>query len=177
MGLGQEVASEEYILGAGDSELARLIAQAEIHRPDAEGLLDRVPIDVRRALDVGCGPLGVLDLLSERVGIAGEVVGLDNESQDPDDKAGSECHRQNGDHQRQQMQPARAGSCSIAQCAYGTSQRPIPLQEAAGTSKLPPHANGGTTAGGTVRRRTIRGRAVCGAVGGVPYARKSDRTG
>jgi ubiquinone/menaquinone biosynthesis C-methylase UbiE len=28
----------------------------------------------------GCGPLGVLDLLSDRVGIAGEVVGLDNES-------------------------------------------------------------------------------------------------
>jgi trans-aconitate methyltransferase len=27
----------------------------------------------------GCGPLGVLDLLSDRVGIAGEVVGLDNE--------------------------------------------------------------------------------------------------
>ena len=81
MGLGQEVAGEEYILGADDSELERLITQAEIHRPEAEALLDRVPIDVgARALDLGCGPLGVLDLLSERVGSTGEVVGLDNES-------------------------------------------------------------------------------------------------
>jgi SAM-dependent methyltransferase len=32
-----------------------------------------------RAVDFGCGPLGVLDMLSHRVGPAGEVVGLDNE--------------------------------------------------------------------------------------------------
>ncbi len=81
MGLGQEVAGEEYILGADDSELARLIAQAEIHRPEAEALLDRVPIDMgAHALDLGCGPVGVLDLLSDRVGDTGGVVGLDNES-------------------------------------------------------------------------------------------------
>ena len=80
MGLGQDVAGEEYILGADDSELARLLAQAEIHRPEAEALLDRVAIEVgARALDLGCGPLGVLDLLSERVGSTGEVMGLDNE--------------------------------------------------------------------------------------------------
>ena len=80
-GLGQDAAGEEYILGADDSELARLMTQAEIHRPEAEALLDRVPIDVGdRALDLGCGPLGVLDLLSERAGSTGEVVGLDNES-------------------------------------------------------------------------------------------------
>ncbi|MFF4031346.1 methyltransferase domain-containing protein [Streptomyces sviceus] len=30
-----------------------------------------------RAVDVGCGPLGILDLLCDRVGPDGEVVGLD----------------------------------------------------------------------------------------------------
>jgi hypothetical protein len=57
IGLGLKVERREYILGADDSELARLITQAEIHRPEAEALLDRVPIDVgARMLDVGCGP-------------------------------------------------------------------------------------------------------------------------
>jgi SAM-dependent methyltransferase len=32
-----------------------------------------------RALDLGCGPLGVLDVLSRLVGPSGEVVGIDNE--------------------------------------------------------------------------------------------------
>jgi ubiquinone/menaquinone biosynthesis C-methylase UbiE len=69
-----------YILGADESERARLLAQCEIHRAEATRLLDRLAIRPgARALDVGCGPLGVLDLLSERVGPAGEVVGLDNE--------------------------------------------------------------------------------------------------
>lgn len=80
MAVGQEAAAQEYILGADDSELARLLAQAELHRAEAAALLDRMSIGAGgRALDVGCGPLGVLDLLSERVGPAGEVVGLDSE--------------------------------------------------------------------------------------------------
>ena len=51
-----------------------------MHRTEAELLLDRVglrPGD--RALDLGCGPLGVLDLLAERVGPTGRVVGIDRE--------------------------------------------------------------------------------------------------
>jgi len=73
-------AGEEYILGADESELARLLAQAALHSREAEVLLDRIPIAAGgRALDVGCGPLGVLHLLSERVGPGGEVVGLDSE--------------------------------------------------------------------------------------------------
>jgi trans-aconitate methyltransferase len=77
--LGQE-AAQEYILGADDSELVRLLAQAEIRCREAELLLDRISVGAgARALDVGCGPLGVLHLLSERVGPTGEVVGLDRE--------------------------------------------------------------------------------------------------
>ncbi|MGH3872079.1 MAG: methyltransferase domain-containing protein [Pseudonocardiaceae bacterium] len=73
-------ATPQYILGADDSEYARLLTQCEIHRPESERLLERLGISSgQRALDVGCGPLGVLDLLSARVGPTGEVVGLDNE--------------------------------------------------------------------------------------------------
>lgn len=72
--------AHEYILGADESERARLLAQAELHRPEAERLLDKLQLGPgSRALEVGCGPLGVLHLLSERVGSSGEVVGLDNE--------------------------------------------------------------------------------------------------
>jgi SAM-dependent methyltransferase len=73
-------AAHQYILGADDSEHARLLAQCEIHRPEAEWLFERLEISLgQRVLDVGCGPLGVLDVLSARVGPSGEVVGLDNE--------------------------------------------------------------------------------------------------
>jgi ubiquinone/menaquinone biosynthesis C-methylase UbiE len=73
-------AAHQYVLGADDSEQARLLAQCDIHRPEAERLLERLGISSgQRVIDVGCGPLGVLDLLSARVGPTGEVVGLDNE--------------------------------------------------------------------------------------------------
>lgn len=70
----------EYVLGADEDERVRLLAQCEIHRSQAEQLFERLGIvPGARALDAGCGPLGVLDVLSELVGPAGEVIGLDNE--------------------------------------------------------------------------------------------------
>ena len=43
-------------------------------------LLDQVGVRPGwRAVDVGCGPLGILDLLAERVAPGGQVVGLDRE--------------------------------------------------------------------------------------------------
>jgi tRNA A58 N-methylase Trm61 len=33
-----------------------------------------------RAADIGCGPIGILDLLSARVGPSGAVVGVERES-------------------------------------------------------------------------------------------------
>ncbi|MGH8884784.1 MAG: methyltransferase domain-containing protein [Egibacteraceae bacterium] len=69
-----------YLLGASDAERTRLLEQCEIHRPEAEQLLDRISVKPGwRAIDIGCGPLGVLDLLSERVGPSGSVVGLERE--------------------------------------------------------------------------------------------------
>jgi SAM-dependent methyltransferase len=70
----------DYSLGVDDAERARLLAQCALHRTEAEQLLDRIGVRPGdQALDLGCGPLGVLDLLAERVGTGGRVVGLDRE--------------------------------------------------------------------------------------------------
>jgi SAM-dependent methyltransferase len=72
--------TKAYALGAGDAERARLLEQGELLRPDAAALIDR--IGVRRGwrtIDIGCGPLGLLDMLVDRVGPSTTVVGLDNE--------------------------------------------------------------------------------------------------
>lgn len=70
----------DYSLGVDDAERARLLAQCAMHRAEAGLLLDRIGVRPGdRALDLGCGPLGVLDLLAERVGVGGRVVGLDRE--------------------------------------------------------------------------------------------------
>jgi SAM-dependent methyltransferase len=72
--------SGDYSLGADDSERARLLAQCAMHRGEAESLLDRIGLGAGgHALDLGCGPLGVLDLLADRVGPTGRVVGVDRE--------------------------------------------------------------------------------------------------
>lgn len=74
------MSSDPYFLGATATERDRLVAQAEDYARPSARLLDRVNIAPgARALDVGCGPIGVLDLLSERVGPQGEVVGLERE--------------------------------------------------------------------------------------------------
>jgi SAM-dependent methyltransferase len=70
----------DYSLGVDDIERARLIAQCALHRSEAESLLDRVGVHPgEHVLDLGCGPLGVLDLLAERVGPGSRVVGIDRE--------------------------------------------------------------------------------------------------
>jgi ubiquinone/menaquinone biosynthesis C-methylase UbiE len=69
-----------YALLGGLSEQQRLIAQALSLEPQAGILLDQIVIKPgARAVDVGCGPLGIMNLLSERVGAGGLVVGIDRE--------------------------------------------------------------------------------------------------
>ena len=49
--------------------------------PQAQWLLDQIPIRAGwRTADIGCGPIGILDLHSERVGPQGLVVGLEREA-------------------------------------------------------------------------------------------------
>lgn len=69
---------DEYLLGHSADEEARLRRQPGELAPDSEWLLDRLDLQPgHRAIDIGCGPQGILDLLSERVGPGGRVVGLE----------------------------------------------------------------------------------------------------
>ncbi|MFC4119806.1 methyltransferase domain-containing protein [Nonomuraea zeae] len=71
-----------YLLGSSPAERERLLAQCDLLRDASRDLLSRLPLpDAAHALDVGCGPLGILDLLGEAVGPHGTVVGLDNDQQ------------------------------------------------------------------------------------------------
>ena len=72
--------SQAYFFGDTDVEQRRLIAQAESYELPARWLLDHIRIQRGwRTIDIGCGPLGILHLLSERVGSKGVVVGLERE--------------------------------------------------------------------------------------------------
>jgi ubiquinone/menaquinone biosynthesis C-methylase UbiE len=69
-----------YWLGDSATEVDHLVAQAEVYAIEAGALLDRVGLgEGASAIDVGCGVLGILPLLRERVGDSGRVVGLDLE--------------------------------------------------------------------------------------------------
>ena len=74
-------ATEVYALGADSDETARLQRQSDELQPEARALLARLgELGLRpgqTALDLGCGPRGILDLLAEAVGPGGRVVGLD----------------------------------------------------------------------------------------------------
>jgi ubiquinone/menaquinone biosynthesis C-methylase UbiE len=70
-----------YSLGSSPEERDRLRRQsAELHDHSAL-LLDQVGVgEGWQAIDAGCGPSGILDLLADRVGPKGQVVGLDFEA-------------------------------------------------------------------------------------------------
>lgn len=72
--------SDPYVLGGTQTEQQRLLAQAAEFEVQSRWLLDQ--IDIRPgwlAVDVGCGPIGILNLLAERVGKEGSVIGLERE--------------------------------------------------------------------------------------------------
>jgi SAM-dependent methyltransferase len=59
-------------------EIERLLVQAAAIEFDAGVMLERIGVaDGWQCLDLGCGPGGIVGLLSARVGPAGRVVGLD----------------------------------------------------------------------------------------------------
>jgi ubiquinone/menaquinone biosynthesis C-methylase UbiE len=69
-----------YLLDASTAEIQHLVAQAEVYAAEAEQLLDAVGLAPgASAIDLGCGMMGILDLLVARVGEKGRVVGLDLE--------------------------------------------------------------------------------------------------
>jgi len=74
----QPSATDVYALGRDPGETARLQRQSEELGPDSAALLDRVGLRPGQdAIDLGCGPRGILDLLAERVAPGGRVTGLD----------------------------------------------------------------------------------------------------
>jgi SAM-dependent methyltransferase len=71
-------AADVYALGSNPGESARLQRQSEELRPEGAALLDRIGLAPgQRAIDLGCGPRGIIDLLSAAVAPGGQVVGLD----------------------------------------------------------------------------------------------------
>jgi ubiquinone/menaquinone biosynthesis C-methylase UbiE len=74
-------ASGRYLLGDSAAEIRHLVEQAEVYAKEATELFDLIGVDEgSSAIDVGCGVLGVVHLLAERVGAGGRVVGLDREA-------------------------------------------------------------------------------------------------
>jgi SAM-dependent methyltransferase len=72
------VSSSEYLLAGQVSELERLKLQSRVWEPAGRRLLEEIGGgDGHRAVDVGCGVMGWLRLLSEWVGPDGEVMGTD----------------------------------------------------------------------------------------------------
>jgi len=59
-------------------EIERLLVQSQAMAPDAMAMLDSFgSMTGWNCLDIGCGPGGITDLLSARVGPSGRVIGLD----------------------------------------------------------------------------------------------------
>lgn len=71
-------AAEAYALGADAAESARLQRQSDELRLEAATLLAKIDLlPGHSAIDVGCGPSGILDLLAAAVGSGGRTVGVD----------------------------------------------------------------------------------------------------
>jgi ubiquinone/menaquinone biosynthesis C-methylase UbiE len=67
-----------YALGSDPAERGRLRRQSQELGAYSSALLDQVGVGPGwRAIDLGCGPSGVLGLLAERVGPGGRVTGLE----------------------------------------------------------------------------------------------------
>ena len=77
-GSGPPKAAALYALGSNEDESTRLQRQAEELRPEAAVLLGRLGLKPgQNAIDLGCGPAGILELLAAAVSPAGRVVGVD----------------------------------------------------------------------------------------------------
>jgi len=81
MGTSETSASGRYLLGDSPAEIRHLVEQAEVYAREANELFDLIGVTANTtAIDIGCGVMGVLHLIAERVGEEGRVVGLDREA-------------------------------------------------------------------------------------------------
>jgi SAM-dependent methyltransferase len=71
-------ASAVYALGSNPEESARLRRQSDELGPFSAELLDRLGLEPgQSAIDLGCGPSGIIQLLCDRVAPGGRVAGVD----------------------------------------------------------------------------------------------------
>src|SRR5260370_10752064 len=76
-GVGMQ-ASEQYFLGHSPVEQRRLQQQAQELAQESTWLFDQIGIGPgSRVVEIGCGPQGCLELLSDRVGAEGYVIGVE----------------------------------------------------------------------------------------------------
>ena len=69
---------DQYFLGHSSAEQRRLQQQAEELAGDSTELFDEIGLGAgSRVVEMGCGPLGCLELLADRVGPHGSVVGME----------------------------------------------------------------------------------------------------
>ena len=69
---------DQYFLGHSSEERRRLQQQARELAGDSIWLFEQVPLSVGpRVVEIGCGPQGCLEILSDRVGPTGSVIGID----------------------------------------------------------------------------------------------------
>ena len=67
-----------YIFAHAPNEVDRLQSWALSWEPETEAMLDRIQVQSGwHTIDLACGPLGIIDSLSRRVGSAGRVVAAD----------------------------------------------------------------------------------------------------
>jgi ubiquinone/menaquinone biosynthesis C-methylase UbiE len=70
---------DQYILNYRREEQERLQRQAQQLAHESSWLFDQIGVSAgARVVEIGCGPHGCLDLLAERVGPSGSVVGVEN---------------------------------------------------------------------------------------------------
>jgi ubiquinone/menaquinone biosynthesis C-methylase UbiE len=69
---------DQYFLGHSSAEQHRLRQQARELATDSSHMFDQLPLlPGARVLEIGCGPQGCLQMLSDRVGPTGSVVGVE----------------------------------------------------------------------------------------------------
>ena len=74
----ERVPAPMYVLGSNPAERERLRRQSGELSVHSSALLDRVGVGQGwNAIDLGCGPSGILDLLADRVGAHGRVIGVE----------------------------------------------------------------------------------------------------
>jgi ubiquinone/menaquinone biosynthesis C-methylase UbiE len=67
-----------YVFAQAPNEVDRLQSWARCWEPETEAMLDRIQVQPGwRAIDLACGPRGIIGPLSRRVGSTGSVVASD----------------------------------------------------------------------------------------------------